>query len=66
MKTIVTEVKKKPMLNSGSIWQKTVNKAKSIDTEDIKNSRLADLIEKGMKTKSVRQKNAMVYRIFPK
>ena len=42
-----------------NLAKKTGAKAKSIDTEDIEDSRLADLIEKGMKTKTVSRESVM-------
>ena len=60
MEAVVIEVKSdadvKFWLN---LAKKTGAKARSIDTEDIENSRLADLIEKGMKTKSVSRESVM-------
>ena len=50
----------KPMLNPDLIWQKkTGTRAKSIDTENLEDARLADLIEKGMKTQSVSRESVM-------
>lgn len=60
MEAIVIEVKSdadvKFWLN---LAKKTGAKAKSINTENIEDSRLADLIEKGMKTKSVSRESVM-------
>ena len=39
--------------------KKTGTRAKSIDTQDIEDSRLASLIEKGMKSKSVSRESVM-------
>ena len=38
---------------------KTGTQAKSIDTDQLEDARLADLIEKGMKTKSVSPESVM-------
>jgi len=60
MEAIVIEVKNEADIKSGlNLAKKTGTKAKSIDTEDIEDSRLADLIEKGMKTKSVSRESVM-------
>ena len=60
MEAIVIEVKNEADIKSGlNRTKKTGTKAKSIDTEDIEDSRLADLIEKGMKTKSVSRESVM-------
>lgn len=60
MEAVVIEVKNdadvKFWLN---IAKKTGAKARSIDTEEIVDLRLADLIEKGMKTKSVSRESVM-------
>ena len=61
MEAIVIEVKNgadiKFWLN---LAKKTGSRAKSIDTDNIEDSRLADLIEKGMKTKTVTRESVMV------
>ena len=60
MEAVVIEVKNDA---DAKFWlnlaKKTGTKAKSINTESIEDSRLADLIEKGMKTKSVRRERVM-------
>jgi len=60
MEAVVIEVKNdadvKFWLN---LAKKTGAKARSIDTEVIEDLRLADLIEKGMKTKSVSRESVM-------
>ncbi len=48
------------MQNSGLISQKkTGTKARAIDTEKIEDDKLAALIEKGMKTKTVSRESIM-------
>ena len=42
-----------------NLAKKTGARAKSIDTKHIEDSRLADLIEKGMQTKSVSRESVM-------
>lgn len=42
-----------------NLAKKTGTKAKSINTEDIEDSRLAGMIEKGMKTKTVSRDKIM-------
>ena len=60
MEAIVIEVKNESDIK---FWlylaKKTGSRAKSIDTERIEDSRLADLIEKGMKTKNVSRESVM-------
>ena len=54
MEAIVIEVKNEADVKFWlTLAKKTGAKAKSINTEDIEDSRLADLIENGMKTASV-------------
>ena len=60
MEAIVIEVKNE---NDIKFWlnlaKKTGTKAKSINTENLEDTRLAELIEKGMKTKSVSRESVM-------
>lgn len=60
MEAVVIEVKNEADIK---FWlnrsKKTGTKAKSINTEVIEDSRLAELIEKGMKTKSVSSESIM-------
>ena len=60
MEAVVIEVKNDA---DAKFWlnlaKKTGTKAKSINTESIEDSRLADLIENGMKTKSVSRESVM-------
>lgn len=60
MEAVVIEVKSN---EDAKFWlnlaKKTGAKAKSINTEDIEDSRLADLIEKGMKTAAVSRESVM-------
>ena len=60
MEAIVIEVKNEA---DAKFWlnlaKKTGTKAKSINTENLEDARLADLIEKGMKTKSVSRESVM-------
>jgi hypothetical protein len=60
MEAVVIEVKNdadvKFWLN---LAKKTGTKAKSINTEEIEDSRLAEIIEKGMKTKTVSRESVM-------
>jgi len=42
-----------------NLAKKTGTRAKSIDTENLEDARLADLIEKGMKTQSVSRESIM-------
>lgn len=44
-----------------NLAKKTGAKARSIDTEEMEDSRLADLIEKGMQTKSVSRESVMKF-----
>ncbi|MEI8115799.1 MAG: hypothetical protein WCI54_19355 [Bacteroidia bacterium] len=60
MEAIIIEVKNEADIKFWlNLAKKTGTKAKSIDTEDIEDSRLADLIEKGMKSKSVSRESVM-------
>ena len=60
MEAIIIEVKNESDIKFWlNLAKKTGAKAKSIDTADIEDSRLADLIEKGMKTKSVTRASVM-------
>ena len=60
MEAIVIEVKNDSDIKFWlNLAKKTGTKAKSINTQDIEDSRLADLIEKGMKTKSVSRESVM-------
>ena len=60
MEAIVIEVKNESDIKFWhNLAKKTGCRAKSIDTERIEDSRLADLIEKGMKTKNVRRESVM-------
>lgn len=60
MEAIVIEVKNEAEIKFWlNLAKKTGTKAKSINTEDIEDSNLADLIEKGMKTKSVSRESVM-------
>jgi hypothetical protein len=60
MEAIVIEVKSDANVKFWlNLAMKTGSKAKSINTEDIEDSKLADLIEKGMKTKSVSSESDM-------
>ena len=57
---MLLKLKMKLISNFGLTGQKkTGTKAKSINTEVIEDSRLAELIEKGMKTKSVSRESIM-------
>lgn len=60
MEAIVIEVKSN---SDAKFWlnlaKKTGTRAKSINTEDIEDSKLASLIERGMKTDSVSRKSVM-------
>jgi len=59
-KAIIIEVKNEADVKSGlNLAKKTGTKAKSINTENLEDARLADLIEKGMKTKSVSRESVM-------
>jgi len=60
MEAIVIEVKNEADIKFWlNLAKKTGTRAKSINTEDIADSSLADLIEKGMKTKSVSRESVM-------
>lgn len=60
MEAIVIEVKNEADVKFWlNLAKKTGTRAKSINTENIEDSRLADLIEKGMKTKSVSRESVM-------
>jgi hypothetical protein len=60
MEAIIIEVKNEADIKFWlNLAKKTGTKAKSIDTEDIADARLADLIEKGMKTRSASRKKVM-------
>jgi hypothetical protein len=60
MEAIVIEVKSQEDVKFWlNLAKKTGTKAKSIDTDQLEDSRLADLIEKGMKTKSVSRESVM-------
>jgi|GEM_PF-648660 hypothetical protein len=60
MEAVVIEVKNDADIKFWlNLAKKTGTKAKTINTEDIEDSRLADLIEKGMKTKSVSRESVM-------
>ena len=60
MEAIVIEVKDK---DDAKFWlnlaKKTGTKARAIDTEKIEDDKLAKLIEKGMKTKTVSRESIM-------
>lgn len=60
MEAVVIEVKNEADIKFWlNLAKKTGTKAKSINTEVIEDSRLAALIEKGMKTKSVSRESIM-------
>ena len=60
MEAVVIEVKNEADVKFWlNLAKKTGTKAKSINTERIEDSRLAGLIEKGMKTKSVSRESVM-------
>ena len=60
MEAIVIEVKNEADVKFWlNLAKKTGTKAKSINTENLEDTRLADLIEKGMKTKSVSRESVM-------
>jgi len=60
MEAIVIEVKSRDDVKFWlNLAKKTGTKAKSIDTDQLEDSRLADLIEKGMKTKTVSRESVM-------
>jgi hypothetical protein len=60
MEAVVIEVKNESDIKFWlNLAKKTGTKAKSINTKDIEDSRLADLIEKGMKSKTVSRQSIM-------
>lgn len=60
MEAIVIEVKNEADIKFWlNLAKKTGNRAKSINTENLEDTRLAVLIEKGMKTKSVSRESVM-------
>jgi hypothetical protein len=60
MEAVVIEVKNEAEVKFWlNLAKKTGTKAKSIDTENLEDARLADLIKKGMKTKSVSRESVM-------
>lgn len=60
MEAIIIEVKNEADVKFWlNLAKKTGTKAKSINTENLEDARLADLIEKGMKTKSVSRESVM-------
>jgi hypothetical protein len=60
MEAIVIEVKNEADIKFWlNLAKKTGTKAKSINTQDIEDSGLAHLIEKGMKTRSVSRESVM-------
>jgi hypothetical protein len=60
MEAIVIEVKNEDDVKFWlNLAKKTGTKARTINTEEIEDSILADLIEKGMKTKSVSRESVM-------
>jgi len=60
MEAIVIEVKNEADIKFWlNLAKETGSRAKSIDTELIEDSHLADLIEKGMKTKTVSRESVM-------
>ena len=60
MEAIVIEVKNEADVKFWlNLAKKTGTKAKSINTENLEDARLADLIEKGMKTKYVSRESVM-------
>ena len=60
MEAIVIEVKSESDIKFClNLAKKTGSRAKSINTERIEDSRLADLIENGMKTKTVSRESVM-------
>lgn len=60
MEAVIIEVKNEADIKFWlKLAKKTGAKAKSINTEDIEDSRLAGLIEKGMKTKTVSRDSVM-------
>jgi len=60
MEAIIIEVKNEADINFWlNLAKKTGTRAKSINTDEIEDTHLADLIEKGMKTKSVSREIVM-------
>ena len=60
MEAVVIEVKNEADIKFWlNLAKKTGTKAKTINTEDIEDSRLAALIEKGMKTRLVSRESIM-------
>jgi len=60
MEAIVIEVNNEADIKFWlNLAKKTGTKAKSINTENLEDARLADLIEKGMKTKYVSRESVM-------
>ncbi len=60
MEAIVIEIKNEADVKFWlNLAKKTGTRAKSINTEDLEDSNLAALIEKGMKTKSVSRESVM-------
>ena len=60
MEAVVIEVENEADIKFWlNLAKKTGTRAKSIDTENLDDSKLADLIEKGMKTKSVSRESIM-------
>lgn len=60
MEAIIIEVQNEADIKFWlNLAKKTGTRAKSIDTENIEDDRLADLFEKGMKTKSVSRESVM-------
>jgi len=60
MEAIIIEVENEADIKFWlNLAKKTGTRAKSIDTETLEDSRLADLIEKGMKTKYVSRESVM-------
>jgi hypothetical protein len=60
MEAIVIEVKNEADVKFWlNLQKKTGAREKSIDTDNLEDARLVDLIEKGMKTKSVSRESVM-------
>jgi hypothetical protein len=60
MEAIIIEVQNEADIKFWlNLAKKTGTRAKSIDTENLEDARLADLIEKGMKTQSVSRESVM-------
>lgn len=60
MEAIIIEVKNEADINFWlNLAKKTGTRAKSINTDEIEDTHLAHLIEKGMKTKSVSRESVM-------